>query len=141
MTNQDDSHGSSALVRLGDAGLTVPREQDVRGLAVVDRDGEDIGTVDELLVDEGEHRVRFLEVGSGGFLGIGEEKRLIPVDAVKAIDERVHVDTTRSLIAASPPYDPDVARASPEDFFGGLYGYYGVAPYWGPGYVYPAMPW
>lgn len=128
---------STALVRLGDAGLTVPPEEDIRGLGVLDREGEDIGTVDELLVDEGEHRVRFLEVGSGGFLGIGEEKRLIPVDAVTKVDDRVHVDTTRTLVAGSPAYDPDVARAAPSDFYTGLYGYYGVAPFWGPGYLGP----
>ena len=137
-----DGSGSTALVRLADAALTIRPEQDIRGLAVVDREGEDIGTVDELLVDEGgDHAVRFLEVGSGGFLGIGEDKRLIPVDAVRKVDEQVHVDTTRTLVAGSPAYDPDVVRASPADFYGGLYGYYGFTPYWGPGYVHPGMPW
>lgn len=132
---------STSLIRLGDAGLTVPREQDIRGLEVVDREGESLGDVDELLVDEQEHQVRFLEVGSGGFLGIGQEKRLIPVDAVARIDERVHVSTTRTQVAGSPVYDPEVAQAAPGDYYGGLYGYYGYGPYWGAGYVYPGMPW
>jgi sporulation protein YlmC with PRC-barrel domain len=125
---------SIALVRLGDAGLTVPPEQDVRGLQVVDREGDDLGRVDDLFVDEGEQRVRFLEIGSGGFLGIGEEKRLIPVDAVERVDEKVHIATTRQQIAQSPGYDPDVKQA---DYFANLYGYYGFGPYWGAGYVPP----
>ncbi len=132
---------SAILVRLADAGLTVPFEQDIRGIRVVDRDGEDVGEVSDLLVDEGERKVRFLEVASGGFLGLGEEKRLVPVDAITRIDDQVHVSTSRTLVADSPVYDPDVARAEPTDHLGSLYAYYGYGPYWGPDYVYPGMRW
>ena len=136
------SNGSTALVRIGDAGLTVPAQQDVRGLDVVDRDGEPLGQVVDLFVDEGEHRVRFLEIGSGGFLGIGEDKRLLPVDAVTRVeDDTVHVSTTRTVVVGSPVYDPDVARIDPADQVGALYGYYGYGPYWGPGYVPPGALW
>jgi len=128
------------LVKLGDTDLTVadPRE-DVRGRAVVDRHGEEIGTVDALMLDERENKVRFLRVGTGGFLGIGGRRFLIPVDAVSRVDdERVHVDQTRERIVGAPAYDPDLTYD--QDYYGGLYGYYGYAPYWGPGYVYPPYP-
>jgi sporulation protein YlmC with PRC-barrel domain len=126
-----------SLVRLKDTDLTVPAEDDVRGVKVVDREGEQVGEVDALLVDEQDRRVRFLEVGSGGFLGIGEEKRLIPVDAVVRVDDdAVQVDLTRQAVAGSPVYDPDVVQDTP-DYYEGLYGHYGYAPFWAPGYVYP----
>ena len=125
-----------SLVRLKDADLTVNPDEDIRGRKVLDPDGEDIGTVDALLVDEADRRVRFLEVGSGGFLGIGEKKRLIPVDAITGIGDEVRVDVTRQTIAGGPAYDPEVLEYSP-DYYGELYGYYGYAPYWMPGYVYP----
>ena len=128
-------NGSTTLVRLGDTDLTVEVEDDIRGLHVVDRDGDDIGAVDELLIDEQEKKVRFLEVGSGGFLGIGEEKRLVPVEAVKRVGDVVRVDTTKQAVAASPGYDPEVVRQSDLDYYGGLYGYYGYGPFWGPGYM------
>ena len=130
----------AALVRLQDTELTTadPRD-DVRGRKVVDREGEEVGDVEGILIDEQERRVRFLEIGSGGFLGIGETKRLVPVDAVTRVEEdRVHIDTTRSQVAGSPEYDPDLERDT--GYYGDLYGYYGYAPYWGPGYVYPAYP-
>lgn len=130
----------AALVRLKDTDLTPadPRD-DVRGRKVVDREGDEVGKVDGILIDEKDKRVRFLEVGSGGFLGIGEEKRLIPVDAVTRVDDdRVHVDTTRGHIAGGPGYDPELER-NPA-YYGDLYGYYGYPPYWGPGYVYPPYP-
>lgn len=131
---QDVQH---TLVRLRDTDLTVAPDDDIRGRKVIDRDGEEIGDVDALLIDDQDERVRFLEVGSGGFLGIGEEKRLIPVDAVVRIeDDAVHVDTARETVAAGPGYDPDVVEYPP-DYYGNIYGYYGYAPFWTPGYMYP----
>lgn len=128
---------TTTLVRLKDTDLMVEPKDDIRGMDVLDRDDEKIGTVDTLVIDEQENRVRFLEVGSGGFLGIGEEKRLIPVDAVVRVDkEAVRVDTTRENVRGGPGYDPDVVEDDPE-YYGNLYGYYGFPPFWAPGYVYP----
>jgi len=60
---------TAKLVRLSDTELTIANPaEDIRGRAVVDRDGEDIGEVEDLLIDAQEKRVRMLEVASGGFL-------------------------------------------------------------------------
>ena len=48
--------------------------EDIRGYRVCDKMGNGIGEVDELLVEEGQHIVRFLRVAVGGFLGLGEAK-------------------------------------------------------------------
>lgn len=128
------------LVMLGDTDLTVadPRE-DIRGRKVLDRQGEDLGQVDGLLIDESEAKVRFLRVASGGFLGLGEQAFLLPVDAITDITrDHVRVDQTREQIAGAPAYDPELAND--RDYYGSLYGYYGYGPYWGPGYVYPPYP-
>ena len=128
------------LVKLGDTDLTVAdQSQDIRGRKVVDRQGEEIGHVDALVLDDRESKVRFLRVASGGFLGIGESTFLLPVDAIAQIgDDQVVVDQTREHVAGAPAYDPDLTYE--QDYYGGLYGYYGYGPYWGPGYVYPAYP-
>jgi sporulation protein YlmC with PRC-barrel domain len=64
------SEKTATLVRLSDTELTVADPAaDMRNRKVVDRDGEEIGEVDDLLIDAPEKRVRFLEVASGGFLG------------------------------------------------------------------------
>lgn len=120
------------LLRLSDTDLMPPPDEDVRGRPVVDRNGDEIGDVDDLLIDEQEQKVRLLQVGSGGFLGIGEKKRLIPVDAVVGIDDKIHIDTARENVEASPEYDPELKPES--EYWEGLYGYYGYAPFWGPAY-------
>ncbi len=128
------------LVKLGDTDLTVgdPAE-DVRGRKVIDKAGEDIGKVDGLMLDEEEAKVRFMHVAAGGFLGIGEKTFLIPIDAITRIDEEhVHVDQTTDRVIKGPEYDPALVRD--EGYWEQSYGYYGFAPFWAPGYAYPAYP-
>ena len=131
---------TGALVKLGDTDLTVANEaEDIRGRTVVDRNGEELGHVDALLIDDRESKVRFLRIASGGILGIGETTFLLPVDAVTQITaDRVVVDQTRERVAKAPTYDPELTYD--REYYGGLYGYYGYGPYWAPGYVYPTYP-
>ncbi len=130
---------TATLLRLSETGLTVSfPEEDVRGRKVLDRAGEQVGTVDDLLVDDVEHKVRFLQVACGGILGLGEQKVMIPVDAIVRItDEAVQIDQERERVAGAPHYDPTITR---DTYLEELYGYYGYGPYWAPGYVYPAYP-
>ena len=77
---------TAKLVRLSDTELTIANPaEDIRDRTVVDRDGEDIGEVEDLLIDAHEKRVRLLEVASGGFLGLGKTKFLLPVEAITRI--------------------------------------------------------
>lgn len=128
------------LKELRDSEMTLAdRGEDVRGRTVLDVNGNEIGNVDALLLDEAESKVRFLRVETGGFLGIGERKFLVPVDAVTRVDaDHVHVDRTRERVAGAPAYDPDLTYE--RDYYGDVYDYWGYAPYWGLGYAYPAYP-
>ena len=70
---------TAKLIRLSDTELTIANPaEDIRGRAAVDRDGEDIGEVEDLLIDAHEKRVRLLEVASGGFLGLGKRSFYFP---------------------------------------------------------------
>lgn len=129
------------LLRLGDTELTVANpDEDIRGRTVIDQAGEEIGEVEGLLIDQADAKVRFMEVGAGGFLGIGEKKFLLPIDAITKIHgDHVHIDKTREHVIGAPDYDPALTEQS-QDYYTNLYGYYGYSPYWGPGYVYPGYP-
>lgn len=126
------------LVRLADSDLTVKTEDDVRGWEVLDRNGDEVGTVDDLVIDPQERKVRFLQVGSGGFLGLGEKKQLIPVDAVVKVDDRVQIAQDRGHVAGAPVYDPSLVPEG--EYLEELYGYYGYPPFWAAGYAYPPYP-
>src|SRR3712207_9018827 len=84
-------------------------EQDIRGKDVYDIDGEQIGSVDDLYVDGRERKVRFLEVGAGGFLGVGERHFLVPVESVTEVGEiRIIIEPGREKATGSPPFDTTV---------------------------------
>jgi sporulation protein YlmC with PRC-barrel domain len=127
------------IVRLSDTNLTVAAPAaDIRGLTAHDRRGEEIGTVEDLLIDDEEHKVRFLRIGSGGFLGIGKDHFLVPVDAVEAHQDRVIITRDRERLRDAPEYDPDLAYE--DTYYSDVYGWWGHTPYWSPGYVYPRYP-
>jgi len=130
---------TATIVRLSDTDKKVAdHAEDVRGRKVVDRHGDEIGKVDDLLLDGRESKVRFLEVASGGVLGIGATKVLIPVDAVERVEQNtVRINQTRERVTGAPRYDPELKD---QKYYGDVYGYYGYSPWWGPGYVYPRYP-
>jgi sporulation protein YlmC with PRC-barrel domain len=135
------NESQTTLLRLSDTELTVANPaEDVRGRKVIAKDGETIGEMSDLIVDNRETHVRFLEVASGGLFGLGRQKLLIPVDAIIRIsDDAVYINQTRQRISDAPPYDPDLIHEDmgDESYYGHVYRHYGYPPFWGPGYVYP----
>ncbi len=107
MAHHADEHERTAhpaavpkLLKLSDSEFRLQdRASDVRGLDVFDRNGERMGNVKDLYVDTLEREVRFLDVGSGGFLGLREKRFLIPVEAVAEFREGgVTVDQSREEV-------------------------------------------
>ena len=106
------------LVRLGDSDFVPANpEDDLRGKAVYDAQGQRIGSVSDLYIDRQEREVRFLEVGAGGFLGMGEKHFLVPVEAVVEVaDDRVTIEPDRTERVAGPsPFDTKVAPPTAVD--------------------------
>jgi len=136
MTDQD----LGTIEKLGDSDLKLAdKSEDIRGKDVIDRNGDKIGTVDALFIDTRDRKVRFIQVASGGFLGIDQKHVLIPVDAITNVGQKaVHINQTGAQVAGAPVYNPDVVPK--QSYWNNLYGYYGYAPYWAPGYVYPPYP-
>ena len=132
MTERRTRSTGPVLVRLSDSGLVLEDlAQDVRGLDVYDEDGDQIGKVEDLYADAEERKVRFLDVGAGGFMGLGEKHFLVPVEAVREVrEDRVVVDQKRQRVAESPLFDADVVpQPAYQDE---LYEYYGYPPYFRP---------
>ena len=133
---------NAALVKLTNTSLALADAgQDIRGRKVVDRHQDEIGHVSSLFIDEAERKVRMIEIRAGGLFGIGERHFLVPVDAIAAVDkDEVHITVTREHIAGSPPYNPDLIEEPTQSNWEPYYGYYGLSPYWGNGYMYPSFP-
>src|SRR5215208_8388378 len=101
-----------ALIKLRDSDL--PRDASAKALLdgdVYDRDGEKIGTVKDLYIDTEDEDVRFLDVGAGGFLGLGEKHFMVPMEAVTDTSGGgVRIEQSRQKVEGHPSSTP---RACP----------------------------
>ena len=67
-------------IRASEAQIQLPREIDgLQGREVVDRDGDRLGTVIDILIDRFHHEQSFIEIETDGFLGIGRKHLLAPM--------------------------------------------------------------
>jgi sporulation protein YlmC with PRC-barrel domain len=114
------THDTATLSLLGDGDLTIADpDEDIRGRTVRDRDGTEIGKVDDLLIDAGVQKVRFIRVESGGFFGVGETKVFIPIDAITMItDVDVWINQSDEHVSREPQYDPHIVTE--QKYFGDL---------------------
>lgn len=133
------TEANTQLIKLTGTVVTVKNAtDDMRGRKVEDKDHTHFGRVHDVFVDDRERKPRFLLVDHGGLLGIGEKKSFIPVDAIKATtSDDVYVNDAHDHIAEAPAYDADLV--DDRDYQSRIHGYYGYAPYWSPGYVYPGF--
>lgn len=93
----------SVLVRLEDfEGDLEEPWQDVQGLKVFDKNGDEVGTVEDLYVYAEADAAHLLKVAGD------EGSYLIPVDAVtSASEEGVNVEQDGDVILGSPQFDSD----------------------------------
>lgn len=123
------------LVRLSESNTTLNNlDEDIRNRPITDTDGDEIGKVDDLFVDQETGRVRFLVVGQGGVLGVGKKHFLIPVDAITTVERhaiRVNLSSDRAKLM--PEFDE--TRGEPN--FESVYSWWGYEPFWTPNYREP----
>ncbi|ESR23316.1 PRC-barrel domain-containing protein [Lutibaculum baratangense] len=82
--------------------MTVEQVEDAD---VVGASGEEIGEVDEVLMEAGE--INALAVDVGGFLGIGEKTVIVPLDrfSVAAEGDDLMLDMTKEELEALPEWN------------------------------------
>ncbi|CAN5143657.1 hypothetical protein BH24ACT19_BH24ACT19_14400 [soil metagenome] len=95
--------GDQKLVKLDDfEGELDEQWQDIKGRKVLDKSGEEVGTVEDLYIYKDASAVHLLKV-SGSERGF-----LIPVDAVTNVtDEGVKVEQAGDVIQTSPEFDSE----------------------------------
>jgi sporulation protein YlmC with PRC-barrel domain len=105
------------------------------GDKVVSREGEDLGTLKELMLDLDEGRINYAVLSFGGFLGMGDKLFAIPWEAL-TIDTEAHtfiLDVNKDQLEDAPGFDqdnwPDEAQYE-AGWLLDVYKYYGYTPYW-----------
>jgi sporulation protein YlmC with PRC-barrel domain len=105
----------------------------LEGDSVRNAAGEDLGKVDEIMIDIPTGRVAYAVVSFGGFMRMGNKLFAIPWSVLKLDeDEKKFVlDVDKQTLENAPGFDkdnwPDMADTS---WRSQLYSYYGAKPYW-----------
>jgi sporulation protein YlmC with PRC-barrel domain len=95
--------------------------------------GDDLGTIEEVMIDIPTGRVAYAVLSFGGFLGIGDKMFAIPWEALR-LDEGEHqfvLDVDKATLESAPGFDkgnwPDMADPS---FSARIHSHYGRTPSW-----------
>ena len=100
---------------------------------VVNLAGEDIGHIEELMVDVTTGRVAYAVLSFGGFMGIGNKLFALPWSAL-TVDEgkkRFVVNVTREALETMPGFDKDHWPTMADPVWAtSVHEYFGSQPYW-----------
>ena len=103
------------------------------GDKVVNRQKEDLGTIEHLMIDVKKGRVAYAVLSFGGFLGMGDKLFAIPWSAI-AIDtdeKQLILDIDKELLKRAPGFDKNHWPNMADHTWGAeIDAYYGAKPYW-----------
>ena len=95
--------------------------------------GEDLGKVDEIMIDIPAGKVAYAVLSFGGFLGMGNKLFAVPWSALRLDEDKKHfiLDVDKKKLENAPGFDkdnwPDMADTS---WGTRIFSYYGAEPYW-----------
>lgn len=115
---------------------TVLSASTMKGDEVINSAGEDLGEIEEVMIDVDSGSVAYAVLSFGGFLGMGEKLFAIPWAALHLDQERecfqLNVDAER--LENAPGFDEDDwPEFADEAWAKGIHDYYGYEPYWSTG--------
>lgn len=96
--------------------------------SVVNRAGEDLGKIKDLMVDPETGRVQYAVLDFGGFLGIGDKLFAVPLQSftVDTTNEQFVLDVTKERLENAPGFDKsDWPTTANPQFDENVYDFYG----------------
>lgn len=116
--------------------LTHPRvisSKTLIGESVENPIGENLGTIQDILIDVSSGRIAYAVLSFGGFLGFGSKLFALPWSALKVdIERNIFVlEVPRERLEKAPGFDKDAWPDMADPVWAqGVHSYYGVTPYW-----------
>ncbi|MDG6245074.1 MAG: PRC-barrel domain-containing protein [Methanolobus sp.] len=108
----------------------------IRGDSVENPQGEDLGNIEDIMIDLDRGMVAYTVLSFGGVLGIGDRYFAIPWDALtkKPGENKFIVDIDKEILKNAPGFDKDNWPVSEEnvhrEHVNRISEYYGYKPYW-----------
>jgi sporulation protein YlmC with PRC-barrel domain len=106
----------------------------IKGDKVVNTAGEDLGKIEELMIDLQDGRIAYAVLSFGGFLGIGNKLFAIPWSALslRPHENAFTLDIQKEVLEKAEGFDKDHWPTTNREWLSSMYTYYGYQPYWQP---------
>ncbi len=105
----------------------------INGTDVVNSNGEDLGKIEDIMIDFNEGRIAYVVLSFGGFLGIGDKLFAVPMEAMTldTENEQVIFDVDKDRLKNAPGFNKDNWPLTPnQEWVDSVYSYYNINPYW-----------
>ena len=107
----------------------------VIGNSVRNANGDDLGKIEDLMLEATQGQIAYAVLSFGGFLGMGDKLFAIPWDALTLVPEEhsfiLNVD--KGTLESAPGFDKDnwpQTTNGDDTWLKGVYDHYGYPPYW-----------
>jgi hypothetical protein len=111
----------------------VPAKKTLIGSEVVNAHNENLGTIEDLVIDAAAGRIAYAVLSFGGFLGMGDKYFAIPWNAFhfNLAEKRVVLNLDKKQLENAPGFDKNNWPNLADSTWGtSIYKHYGYAPYW-----------
>lgn len=113
--------------------MSILSARTISGDKVVNRNGEALGEIKDLMIDFGNGRVAYAVLEFGGFLGMGSKLFAVPLSSMELDTEnkRFIFDQSKESLEKAPGFDKgDWPNFSDRSWGASVHSHYGVRPYW-----------
>jgi sporulation protein YlmC with PRC-barrel domain len=107
--------------------------KNVLGNRVKNKAGEELGKVEDLIIDPVTNRIAYVILSFGGFLGVGDKLYPAPLNALTldTVSKEFILDMDKERLKSAPGFDKDKYPDLTDQKWGsGVYKFYGYKPYW-----------
>jgi sporulation protein YlmC with PRC-barrel domain len=105
----------------------------VIGSKIVNQQNEDLGKIEDVVVDVEAGRIVYAVLSFGGFLGMGDKYFAIPWEAFRfaVTDKTAILNVDKKLLENAPGFDKDNWPNLTDSSWGNqIFSHYGYKPYW-----------
>ncbi len=126
-TDSEKESQSAAMGSESSQHMGMMTAEEIEGLEVYSQNGEELGEIEEVAIDEQSGKIRYVILSQGGILGIGDEEIPVAFEALRFEEDRAILTVDQSMLETAPK-QTDVADDS--QFQRDLQNHYGVSPAW-----------
>lgn len=104
----------------------------VIGDHVINAEGDDLGKIEEVMIDVPSGHVAYAVLSFGGFLGMGDKYFAIPWQRLE-LDKDEHrfiLNVDKKALENAPGFDKDNWPSADMTYMSSVFDYYDVPPYW-----------